>query len=57
MVFPVPSIVRLPGDVFAIDGRVPLKVIAPLTLKLMVVVLEPIAQSPPVVSVPGLSRC
>ena len=36
MACPVASIVRLPGEVFAIAGSVLLSVIPPLTLKLMV---------------------
>jgi len=45
MVCPVPSIVRLPGEVFAIAGRALASVTVPLTLKLMVVatVGEPFA--------------
>jgi len=45
-VWPVPSIVR----VLAISGRVLPRVIVPLTLKLIVSVPVPGAQSPPVVS-------
>jgi hypothetical protein len=54
MVCPVPSIVKLPDEVFATAGRVLPSVIVPLTLKLMVSVPVPTMQSPPVVSVPGL---
>src|ERR1700740_2297764 len=51
---PIPSMVKLPGEVFATAGREPLSVIVPLTLKLIVSVPVPIAQSLPVVSTPGL---
>ena len=44
MVCPLPSIVKLPGEVFAIAGRVLPSVIAPLTLKFMVSVPVPAAQ-------------
>lgn len=40
---PVPSIVKLPGEVFAIDGSVLLSMIVPLTLKLILSVPVPAA--------------
>jgi hypothetical protein len=46
----VSSIVKLPGDVFATAGRGLVSVIVPLTLKSIVSVPVPAAQSPPVVS-------
>ena len=44
MACPVASIVRLPGEVFAIAGSVLLRMIAPLTLKLIVSWPVPAAQ-------------
>ena len=44
----------MPREVFAIAGSVLPSVIVPLTLKTMVSVPVPSAQSPPVVSTPGL---
>ena len=46
--------VKLPGELFAIAGSVPPRVIVPLTLNLMITVPSPTEQSPPVVSTPGL---
>src|SRR5271156_602318 len=51
MVCPLPSIVRLPGKLFAIAGSVPCaSVIVPQTLKTIVSLPVPAAQSPPDVS-------
>jgi hypothetical protein len=50
MVGPVTSLVELLGDVFAIAGRGLFSVIVPLTLKSIVSVPVPAAQSPSVVS-------
>ena len=51
MLCPVPSIVRLPGELFAIAGSVPCaSVIVPQTLKRIVSLPVPAAQSPPDVS-------
>ncbi len=51
MACPLPSIVKLPGEVFAIGGSVLLNVIVPLTLKLIVSLPVPAAHPFTAVSV------
>jgi len=54
MVYPVPSMTNESPDEFAIAGSVLVIVIVPLTLNLIVSLPVATAQSPPLVSVPGL---